>query len=147
MVEILRRIQRGGGRESDIGKFRMLAATLRYSNCFHGQFAPSIIMNALDSFPDEVNEHIFERRCRAKVCKGLISYEADRDAAARPEHAEAMARAAEVCLNAVTGQSDGPCLDCFVCREVLPEVVRVVDRFPAGTGPAPELISVQPAYE
>jgi NADH:ubiquinone oxidoreductase subunit F (NADH-binding) len=147
MVEILRRIQRGGGRESDIGKFRMLAATLRYSNCFHGQFAPSIIMNALDSFPDEVNEHIFERRCRAKVCKGLISYEADRDAASRPEHAEAMARAADVCLNAVTGQSDGPCLDCFVCHEVLPDVVRVVDRFPTGVGPAPELISVQPAYE
>jgi NADH:ubiquinone oxidoreductase subunit F (NADH-binding) len=147
MVEILRRIQRGGGRESDIGKFRLLAATLRYSNCFHGQFAPSIIMNAIDSFLDEVNEHILERRCRARVCKGLIVYEADRDAAGRPEHAEAMARAAEVCLNAVTGASDGPCLDCFVCHEVLPGVVKVVDRYPAGTGPAPELISVQPAYE
>jgi hypothetical protein len=145
MVEILRRIQRGAGRESDIGKFRMLAATLRYSNCFHGQFAPSIIMNALDSFLDEVNEHIFERRCRAKVCRGLTRYAADREAAARPENAAALARAAEVCLNAVTGQSDGPCLDCFVCHELLPDVISVVDRFPAGVGPAPELLSVQPA--
>jgi NADH-quinone oxidoreductase subunit F len=147
MVEMLRRIKNGGGRESDIPKFRLLADTLRYSNCFHGQFAPSVIINALDSFPDEVNEHIYERRCRAKVCQGLTRYEADCDAAQRPEHADAMARAAETCLNAVTGQSDGPCLDCLVCHELLPDVVRVVDRFPAGTGPAPELISVQPAYE
>jgi NADH-quinone oxidoreductase subunit F len=147
MVEMLRRIKKGGGRESDIPKFRLLADTLRYSNCFHGQFAPSVIINALDSFPDEVNEHIYERRCRAKVCQGLTRYEVDCDAAQRPEHSDAMARAAETCLNAVTGQSDGPCLDCLVCHELLPDVVRVVDRFPAGTGPAPELISVQPAYE
>jgi NADH-quinone oxidoreductase subunit F len=147
MVEMLRRIKNGGGRESDIPKFRLLQATLRYSNCFHGQFAPSIIMNAIDSFLDEVNEHIFDRRCRAKVCRGLIRYEADREAAQKPEHAEAMARAADVCLNAVTGASDGPCLDCFVCHELLPDVITVVDRYPAGTGPAPELISVQPAYE
>ena len=102
-------------------------------------------MNALDSFLDEVNEHIFERRCRARVCRGLTRYAADREAAARPENAASLARAAEVCLNAVTGQSDGACLDCFVCHELLPDVISVVDRFPAGVGPAPELLSVQPA--
>ena len=42
-VEIIRRIQRGGGRESDLGKLRLLADTLRYSNCFHGQAAPAIV--------------------------------------------------------------------------------------------------------
>ncbi len=145
MVEMMRRIKNGGGRESDIPKFRLLAETLRYSNCFHGQFAPSVIMNVIDSFAEEMNEHIFERRCRARVCRGLTRYEADRDAAQRPEHAEAMARATETCLNAVTGQSDGPCLDCFVCHELLPDVIEVVDRFPPNVGPAPELISVQPA--
>ncbi len=103
--------------------------------------------NALDSFSDEVNEHILERRCRAKVCKGLTRYEADREAASRPEHAPALARAVDVCLNAVTGVSDGPCLDCFVCHELLPDVIKVVDAFPAGLGPSPELISVQPAFD
>jgi NADH:ubiquinone oxidoreductase subunit F (NADH-binding) len=148
MVEMLRRIKNGGGRESDLPKFRLLAATLRYSNCIHGQAAPSIMVNALDWFAEEFNEHIFERRCRAKVCKGLTRYEADRDAAQRPEHAETMARAARTCLNAVTGRSDGACLDCFVCHELLPDVVKLVDRFPPGAGAAPELISVQPAsYE
>jgi NADH-quinone oxidoreductase subunit F len=147
MVEILRRVQRGGGRESDVGKLRLLAATLRYSNCIHGQAAPAIIVNALDWFIDEVNEHILDRRCRAQVCKGLIRYEADREAAARPENAAALQRAAEVCLKALTGESEGACLDCLVCRETLPELVRVVDKFSPGVGPAPELISVQPSYE
>jgi NADH-quinone oxidoreductase subunit F len=149
MVEILRRIQQAGGRESDIGKMRLLCETLRFSNCQHGQLAPVTILHALEWFIDDLNEHIFERRCRARVCSGLIRYEADRDAAGRAEHAEAMARAAATCLNAVTGQSDGPCLDCLVCRSLLPDVVKAVDVFPAGAGagPAPELISVQPAYE
>ena len=147
MVEMLRRIKNGGGRESDLPKFRLLAATLRYSNCIHGQAAPAIVVNALDWFAEEFNEHIFDRRCRARVCKDLTRYEADRNAAQRTEHADAMARAAGTCLNAVTGRSDGPCLDCFVCHELLPDVVKLVDRFPPGAGPAPELISVQPAYE
>jgi len=144
-TEILRRIQRGGGRESDIGKIRLLSATLRYSNCFHGQFATTVIANALDWFADEVNEHIHQRRCRAQKCAGLIKYEANRAAASQPEHADAMARANEVCINAVTGASDGACLDCFVCHELLPDVVTIQDRFEANVGPAPELISVQPA--
>jgi NADH:ubiquinone oxidoreductase subunit F (NADH-binding) len=144
-TEIIRRIQRGGGRESDLGKLRLLADTLRYSNCFHGQFALATLINALDWFQDEIKQHIFERRCRAQVCKGLIRYQGDREAANRPELAGALARANEHCINVVTGQADGACLECFVCREILPETVRVVDAFESGLGPASELISVQPA--
>lgn len=143
-TEILRRIQRGGGRESDVGKIRLLAATLRFSNCFHGQFATTIIANSLDWFADEVNEHIYQRRCRAHVCKGLISYEANRDVVNRPEHADALARANRACINVLRGETDVACLDCFVCRELLPEAVHIVDRFDPSIGPAPELISVQP---
>jgi hypothetical protein len=145
MVEILRRIQRGGGRDSDLGKFRLLADTLRYSNCFHGQFAPSVIMNALDSFSDEVNEHIYQRRCRAHVCKGLIAYRTDHDGARRPEHAEALERANHACIRVLSGEASSACLDCFMCQELLPEVIEIVDRFDPSIGPAPELISVQPA--
>jgi NADH-quinone oxidoreductase subunit F len=145
MVEVLRRIQRGGGRDSDIGKMRLLCDTLRYSNCQHGQLAPVTILHTLEWFMDDVNEHIYDRRCRAKVCKGLIAYEADRDATARPEHAEALARANRACMRVLEGSRADACLDCFVCQELLPEVVRIVDRFEPGAGPAPELISVQPA--
>ena len=145
MVEILRRIQRGGGRESDAGKLRLLADTLRYSNCIHGQAAPAVVVNALTWFADEYEEHVLQRRCRAKTCKGLIRYEADRTAASRPQHAEALARANELCLAVAAGEASEACLDCLVCRELLPDVVRVVDAFESGVGPAPEPVSVQPA--
>jgi NADH:ubiquinone oxidoreductase subunit F (NADH-binding) len=146
-VEIIRRIQRGGGRESDIGKIRLLSATLRYSNCFHGQFATTIIANSLDWFADEVNEHIYQRRCRARVCQGLIAYEADRDAATRTEYADALARANYACIRVLEGERTEACLDCFVCHDLLPEVVRIVDRFEPNVGAAPELISVQPVEQ
>ena len=146
-TEIIRRIQRGGGRESDVGKIRLLAATLRYSNCFHGQFATTIIANSLDWFADEVNEHIYNRRCRAHVCHGLIAYRADRDAAARPEYADALSRANYACIRVLEGERTEACLDCFVCQELLPDVIKIVDRFEPNVGAAPELISVQPAYQ
>jgi NADH:ubiquinone oxidoreductase subunit F (NADH-binding) len=145
MVEILRRIQRGGGRDSDIGKMRLLCDTLRFSNCQHGQLAPVTILHTLDWFIDDVNEHIYQRRCRAHVCEGLISYRADREAAVQPEHSEALARANKACIHVLQGERAEACLDCFVCQELLPGVVRIVDRFDASVGPAPELISVQPA--
>src|SRR3990170_3439382 len=145
MVEILRRIKRGGGREADAGKLRLLADTLRYSNCIHGQAAPAVVVNALTWFADEYEEHVFQRRCRAKVCGGLVRYEADRAAAGRPEHAEALARANALCLAVAAGESSEACLDCLVCQELLPDVVRVVDAFAPGAGPATEPVSVQPA--
>jgi NADH:ubiquinone oxidoreductase subunit F (NADH-binding) len=145
MVEILRRIQRGGGRESDLGKMRLLCDTLRYSNCQHGQLAPVTILHTLEWFIDDVNEHIYQRRCSAKVCEGLIAYKADLDAAERAEYAAAVARAGHACLRVLEGERTNACLECFVCHELLPDVVQVVDRFEPHAGPAPELISVQPA--
>jgi len=145
MVEILRRIQRGGGRQSDVGKFRLIADTLRYSNCFHGQFAPSVIVNALDWFTEELNEHIYGRRCPTQVCKGLVRYEiAGQDGD--------LAKAADYCPTAAISLRDDAyviddalCVRCDACREIAPAAVRIVDRFEAGLGPAPEPVSVQPA--
>jgi NADH-quinone oxidoreductase subunit F len=153
MVEILRRIQRGGGRESDLGKFRLIADTLRYSNCFHGQFATSIISNALDWFTDEYNTHVFQRRCPTQVCKGLIRYEVDQDAAAaHPEELDGLAKAYDYCPTGAVKQVEGAyliedaiCIRCNACKELAPQAVRIVDAFEPGVGPAPELISVQPA--
>jgi NADH-quinone oxidoreductase subunit F len=140
-TEIIRRIQRGGGRESDVGKLRLLAQTLRYSNCFHGQFALTTLINAVDFFTSEIDEHIYERKCRAQTCFGLVRYEANRDAA----NGDALVRANQLCINALTGESEGACFNCPVCHELMPEAVRIVDAFEPGVGPAPELISIQPA--
>lgn len=70
-VEIIRRIQGGGGRSTDLEKFADLGKTTFWSNCFHGQFSMTPIKTAIKQFNDEWMEHIVEKRCRAGVCKGL----------------------------------------------------------------------------
>jgi NADH:ubiquinone oxidoreductase subunit F (NADH-binding) len=146
MVEILRRIQRGGGRESDVGKMRLLTETLRNANCQHGQLMPVTILHTLDWFMDDLEEHIFERRCSAGACKGLMQYEVTK--ADDPN----LPKAADYCPTDAIVQEDGAwaidqalCVQCNACREIAPNAVSLVDRFPRGLGPAPELLSVQPA--
>lgn len=147
MVEIIRRIQRGGGRESDLGKMRLLTDTLRNSNCQHGQLVPVTILHTLDWFMADLEEHIFQKRCGAKVCKGLVRYEITGDDPNLP-------KAAEYCpTNAIKEDGgsyridDALCVRCDACREIAPNAVQIVDAFVGVTGPAPELVSVQPPYE
>jgi NADH:ubiquinone oxidoreductase subunit F (NADH-binding) len=68
-VEILRRIQQGDGRMSDIPLLELLTQTLAWSNCFHGQGAPAAVVSLLMYFREELVEHIQEKRCRAGVCR------------------------------------------------------------------------------
>ncbi len=147
MVEIIRRIQRGGGRESDIGKLRLLADTLRFSNCIHGQAAPAIIVQTIDWFREDLEEHIFERRCRARVCKGLVRYEISAQEGD-------LAKAADYCPTGAIKLEDGAyaiedalCIRCDACRVIAPEAVRVVDALgPEAAIPRPgEAIEVSAA--
>lgn len=50
------------------------------SLCGLGQYAPNTVLSSLKYFRDEYEEHIFDRKCRAGVCKGLKSYIIDVDA-------------------------------------------------------------------
>ncbi len=50
------------------------------SLCGLGQYAPNTILSSLKYFRDEYEEHIFDRKCQAGVCKGLKSYIIDVDA-------------------------------------------------------------------
>jgi NADH:ubiquinone oxidoreductase subunit F (NADH-binding)/(2Fe-2S) ferredoxin/ferredoxin len=145
MVEILRRIQRGGGRDSDVGKLRLICDTLRNANCQHGQLAPVTILHTLDWFMEDLEEHIYDRRCRAGVCKGLIEYQITAQEGD-------LQKAAGYCPTNAIVQEEGVwlidqdlCIRCNACKEIAPAAVTIMDRFPPGIGPAPELISVQPA--
>jgi NADH-quinone oxidoreductase subunit F len=130
-VEILRRISDGGGRMSDIELLELLADTLRWSNCFHGQGAPAAVTCLLLYFRDELVEHIQEKRCRAGVCRGLIRYEVN------PAQAGDVAAGAAICpTNAIKQGEDGRyvidqslCIKCDACREVQPEAIRVVEAY------------------
>ncbi|MEO8538425.1 MAG: NADH-ubiquinone oxidoreductase-F iron-sulfur binding region domain-containing protein [bacterium] len=79
-VETVRRIQAGGGRDSDIENLQKLIGTMVWSNCFHGQFAMTTIKTAMQAFPEEWQEHIVDKRCAAGVCRDLQSGMPRRDA-------------------------------------------------------------------
>ncbi|MHB8577128.1 MAG: NADH-ubiquinone oxidoreductase-F iron-sulfur binding region domain-containing protein [Dehalococcoidia bacterium] len=136
LTEILRRIQDGGGRMGDIDLMHMIGDTLRWSNCVHGQAAPTCVQNCLKNFLDEFLVHIKEKRCPAQVCRGLIRYEVvaehDRDAG--------LARAAAVCPTNAVRESGGRyaidqtlCIKCDACREQCPTAIQVVDAYPTAS--------------
>jgi len=47
------------------------------SLCGLGQSAPNPVLSGLRYFREEYDEHLFERKCEAKVCKELLTYEID----------------------------------------------------------------------
>jgi NADH-quinone oxidoreductase subunit F len=76
MLEILNRITAGHGEESDLGRLQELAAAIKKSSlCALGQTAPNPVLTTMKYFPEEYEEHIKQKKCRAKVCKTLIKYE------------------------------------------------------------------------
>ncbi|MDP2950387.1 MAG: NADH-ubiquinone oxidoreductase-F iron-sulfur binding region domain-containing protein, partial [Chloroflexota bacterium] len=133
MVEVLRRIAKGGGRPSDIGLLRLLADAMRNANCGHGQAAPTAVMNTLDAFAAEVQEHIEHQRCPARVCPGLIRYDIVGDSPRLAEAAAICPTAAIVGEDAASGErytiDQGLCIRCDACCEVAPEAVQVGDAF------------------
>ena len=49
------------------------------SLCGLGQTAPNPFISALKNFRDEFEEHIFDRKCRANICRGLRTFTIDVD--------------------------------------------------------------------
>ena len=130
MTEILQRWARGEGSESDFEHVRLLGNTLLYSNCVHGQAAPTVVLNIVNSFEDEVREHMFEKRCRARRCKGLIRYQVSQQSPDLTE-AEAICPTSAVVKKNGAHEIDQPlCIKCDACREVAPQAIEVVDAFP-----------------
>ena len=75
MLEILTRITEGRGREGDIEKLERLGHMIKKSSlCGLGQSAPNPVLSTIKNFREEYEEHIREKKCRAKVCSRLMSY-------------------------------------------------------------------------
>ncbi len=74
-LEILQRICAGEGAEGDIEELERLSRyILAGSLCGLGQGAPNPVLTTIKHFRAEFEAHIYEKRCPAKVCKGLITY-------------------------------------------------------------------------
>jgi len=76
MLEILTRLTEGRGEEKDIEKLERLSRMIKKSSlCGLGQSAPNPVLSTLKNFREEYIEHVREKKCRARSCKRLISYE------------------------------------------------------------------------
>jgi NADH-quinone oxidoreductase subunit F len=129
LLEILKRIASGRGRSSDPEIMRLLADTMGYANCAHGQAAPTAVMSMFRFFEDELNEHLHNKRCPAKVCRGLVRYEVVHHSDKLPEAEAICPTQAVVRENGSYRIDQGKCIKCDACREQAPYAVAVVDEF------------------
>jgi formate hydrogenlyase subunit 6/NADH:ubiquinone oxidoreductase subunit I len=78
MLAILTRITEGKGKEEDIELLEELSDTIvDASLCALGGTAPNPVLSTLRYFKDEYVEHIRDKRCRAGICKALVTYRID----------------------------------------------------------------------
>ncbi len=130
MLEILQAITRARGREQGhqaLERFqgvvhlsRLATVIQDTSLCGLGQTAPNPVLATLRWFPEEYEEHIFERHCRAGVCKELQRYVIDVE----------LCKGCGVCLRkcpsqAILGAPKSPhyvledkCIACGTCLDV-----------------------------
>lgn len=76
MLEILIRITEGKGTMDDLNTLEELSYQIKDNSlCGLGQTAPNPVLTTLKYFRDEYTAHILEKKCPAKVCKSLLTYE------------------------------------------------------------------------
>ncbi len=130
IVEILRRISLGGGRETDFDKLDDLVKTLFWSNCQHGQLSPTAIKTALKFFRPEFESLIRDKVDPTRSLPGFIEYRV------RSQTDPELEKAVAICPTRAIVQDghgqwmvdDRLCVLCGACKEVAPAAMEVVDR-------------------
>lgn len=121
ILDILNNICEGKGKDGDIELLEMLCKQIKSASlCGLGQGAPTPVESTLKHFRAEYEAHIYEKRCPAKVCKTLISYEI------KPDICTGCTVCARNCpVNAITGERRQPhlidpdtCIRCGICMQV-----------------------------
>lgn len=75
LLELLEKITSGNGTMEDLTRLEELAYYIKDNSlCGLGQTAPNPILSTLRYFRDEYVEHIVDKKCRAGVCKDLLTY-------------------------------------------------------------------------
>ncbi|HKK68620.1 MAG TPA: NADH-quinone oxidoreductase subunit NuoF [Bacteroidales bacterium] len=118
MLEILTNITKGKGQEGDIEKLEELAHQVKENSlCGLGQTAPNPVLTTIKYFRDEYEAHIRDKKCPAKVCTELLTYEVD------PENCTGCTVCAKNCpVDAISGErkevhyiDQDICTHCGVC--------------------------------
>jgi NADH:ubiquinone oxidoreductase subunit F (NADH-binding)/(2Fe-2S) ferredoxin/NAD-dependent dihydropyrimidine dehydrogenase PreA subunit len=80
MLQIVEKITEGRGEAGDIETLEELASMIKESSlCGLGQTAPNPVLSTLRYFRDEYEEHIFEKKCRARTCVAMIEFKVDEE--------------------------------------------------------------------
>jgi NADH-quinone oxidoreductase subunit F len=121
MLDMLTRICAGQGQPGDVEALERLAQTVKVASlCGLGQTAPNPVLSTLRYFRAEYEAHIYEKRCPATVCRGLITYKID------AEICTGCTVCARNCpVEAITGEKQLPhkinqklCTRCGLCMQV-----------------------------
>ncbi|BBO91136.1 (2Fe-2S) ferredoxin domain-containing protein [Desulfosarcina ovata] len=80
LLDMLRRLTRGEGREGDIEQLETLSRAIKTGSlCSLGKTAPNPVLTSLTYFCDEYEAHINEGRCPGRVCRPLIAFYIDQE--------------------------------------------------------------------
>ena len=81
LYNILEKITSGKGVLEDLDRLKKIGATMQQASlCGLGQTSPNPILSTLKYFEEEYIEHIVDKKCIAKKCKALITFEVIPDA-------------------------------------------------------------------
>ncbi len=76
LYEVLGKITDGSAEPEDLEKLEDLAENIKGTSlCGLGQTAPNPVLSTLKCFKEEYEAHVVDKRCPAKVCKPLLTFE------------------------------------------------------------------------
>jgi ferredoxin len=130
MLEIIERIPvaygESGNKLDQLQRFKGIIHLQRLADvikdtslCGLGQSAPNPVLSGLKYFKDEYEEHLYDRKCEAKVCKELLTYSVN------AEFCNGCGLCARKCpSDAIIGERKHPyhiveskCIKCGMCVE------------------------------
>jgi NADH:ubiquinone oxidoreductase subunit F (NADH-binding)/(2Fe-2S) ferredoxin len=121
LLDILEKITRGQATLEEVNRLEQVANEVkRLSLCGLGKSAPNPVLTALRYFREEIEEHVLQKKCRAGVCRSLITFTIDDKACT------GCTLCAKSCpANCISGERKQPhvidqskCTKCGSCRTV-----------------------------